>query len=78
MPLMTLELSDSTCCPACTILVVWCLVLHGRVSRVVLVLVGWIILAYGAVYCTFLRRDLMLTCRHSVRRGVDTIEDDDT
>jgi hypothetical protein len=39
MPLMTLRITESMHCLVCTNLVVWCLVLHGRVSGVVLVLV---------------------------------------
>jgi hypothetical protein len=49
MPLMTLKIIESMHCFAHTNLVVWCLVLHGRVSGVVLVLVRCTISASGAM-----------------------------
>jgi hypothetical protein len=45
MPLVTLVLFDSNSFCARINLVVWCLVLDEGVSRVVLVLVGWMVLA---------------------------------
>jgi hypothetical protein len=45
MPLVTLMLFNAKPLCARINLVVWCLVLDKRVSRVVLVLVGWTLLA---------------------------------
>jgi hypothetical protein len=77
MPPTTLVYPVRTCRSREGSLVVRGLVLHGRVARVVLVLLSYSWLAYGQGNAHVCAGSFSLTCCHGVCGRVDTVENDE-